>query len=582
MQGKQSAAAPNNVLRHVVALRGKRFPTLNQWRELPRFLTQQEKRTAKIALALVLLSSITLGAHLWMSQHTAKPTIGGSYTEGALGIPQYINPLYATGSDVESDLTRLVFSGLVRYDGAGNIIPDLAESYTISDDQKTYTFTLRSGITWHDGESFNANDVVFTISAIQNPAYLSPLAMSFAGAAVHSPDERTVIFTLQEPFSPFLAALTVGILPAHIWEEIAPERAPLASFNTKPVGTGPFSFAKFVKDNKGALRSMTFARNESFYRGTVYLNEITVKFYNDLPELTDAVRNKNVEGASVLAARDAISLAHDGIIALHAPNLSQFTGAFFNQKQSAVLADDDVRRALFLATNRTAVAESATGGNATPIVSPLLPGMQGAPTATVPDANSDGAKTLLEEKGWTYSEGATVRSKNAVPLAFTITTIDSPDLLAAAQELERQWESIGASVDVAIVDEITLQTDTIKNHAYDVLLAGERYGAYPDLYPFWHSSQTVSPGLNLCGFANRKVDTAIEEARASADPAKAAEAGQLLDAAFTEEIPAIMLYQPRYIYGIREKISGADVATVTTPSDRFTNVEEWYRRTRWW
>jgi peptide/nickel transport system substrate-binding protein len=570
-------------MRQVVNLRGRRLPSIRQWQELPRFLTAQERFLARAALSLAIISGIALTGHLWLSTRVTTPAVGGSYIEGALGTPQYINPLYAAGSDVESDLTRLVYSGLLRYDGEQGLVPDLAEQFTISEDQKTYTFTLKSGVTWHDGEPLTANDVVFTIAAIQNPEYHSPLAVSFTGMQVTAPDEHTVIFTLDEPFAPFLAALTVGILPAHLWEEVSPQSAPLAPMNIKPVGTGPYMFSKLVKDNRGTLRSMTLTRNPHFYRGTVYLDEITMKFYADLRELTDAVRNKNVEGASVLAAQDAQALADDGVVTLGAPRLSQFTAIFFNQKHSTILADDAVRQALNQATDRVLVAQVATGTYGSPIISPLLPGMAGyTPDTTVPTPDTESAKALLESKNWTFAQGATVRSNGATPLSFTITTLDSPDLIAAAQELERQWEAIGASVDVAVIDEYTLQTDSIKNHNYDALLAGERYGAYPDLYPFWHSSQTVYPGLNLGGFANRKVDTAIETARTSTDPAKTIEANQLFAASFAEEIPAIMLYQPSYLYGVSPKLSNTTVAAVTTPSDRFTNVEQWYRKTKWW
>lgn len=562
-------------------LRGNRFPTWRQWKELPRFLSPKEKQIFGFALVLSLLSGGMLGIRFWLSNETLLPAVGGSYIEGALGSPQYINPLYAIGSDVDSDLTRLMFSGLMRFDGNHSLVPDLAENYTISDDQKTYTFVLRDNATWHDGEPVTSNDVLFTIDAIQNPDYHSRLAVSFGGSTITAQDERTVIFTLDEPFAPFLAALTVGILPAHLWEEVAPQNAPLAQLNIKPVGSGPFMFSKLVKDNKGVLRSYTVERNEHFYRDTVYLSDITLKFYNNLQELTDAVRNKNVEGASVLAAQDAQSLAHDGVIALGSPLLSQFTAAFFNQKQSAVLADDSVRQALILAVDRTTVAQASTGSYAAPIISPVLPDMPGYDaSATVPSADIEGARGLLESKGWTLAEGATMRTKSGTELAFTITTLDSPDLIAAANELQRQWSVLGANVGVSVVDQGTLQNDVIKNHSFDVLLAGERYGAYPDLYPFWHSSQITYPGLNLSGLANRKLDTAIEIARTSADPTKAIEASQLLTSAFTEEQPALMLYQPRYLYALSPKLYGTTVANVTTPSDRFANVESWYRKTK--
>ena len=568
-------------MRQVVSLRGNRFPTFQQWKELPRFLNVREKKISTAALALLLLSGTTLAVRFWLSHETVIPAIGGSYIEGAIGTPQYINPLYATGSDVDADLTRLIYSGLMRYDGNHGLVPDLAENYTVSADQKTYTFTLRNNAQWHDGENVTSNDVLFTVNAIQNPEYHSPLAVSFGGSTVEAPEEHTIVFTLDEPFAPFLAALTVGILPAHLWEEIAPQNAPLAQFNIKPVGSGPFVFSKLVKDNKGVLQSYTVSRNERFYRGTVYLNDITLKFYNDLRELTDAVKNKNIEGASVLGAQDAQSLSHDGVIALGSPHLSQFTAAFFNQKQSAVLADATVREALTLTADRTTVAQASTGTYSTPIVSPILTGMPGYDaTLVVPSGNPDAAKTLLDSKSWTLADGATIRAKAGTTLSFSITTLDSPDLIAAANELQREWNGIGADVRINVIDQGTLQNDVIKNHTFDILLAGERYGTYPDLYPFWHSSQISYPGLNLGNFVNRKVDEAIEAARTSTDPPKATEAAQLLTKTFLEERPAIMLYQPQYLYALSPKLHGTSVANVTTPSDRFSNVEEWYRKTK--
>ena len=568
-------------MRQIVSLRGNRFPTWQQWKELPRFLNEKEKKLSIITVTVLLISGSTIAIRFLLSHETIIPAIGGSYTEGAIGTPQYINPLYATGSDVDADLTRLIYSGLMRYDGNNGLVTDMAENYTVSNDQKTYTFTLRNDARWHDEENVTSGDVLFTINAIQNPEYHSPLAISFGGATAEAPDENTIIFTLNEPFAPFLAALTVGILPAHLWEEIAPQNAPLAQFNIKPIGSGPFKFAKLVKDNKGVLRSYTVARNGDFYRGIVYLNDITLKFYNDLQELTEAVRNKNVEGASVLGAQDAKNLQVDGVIKLESPRLSQFTAAFFNQKQSAVLADPNVRSALILATDRVTVAQISTGAYAEPIVSPILMNMQGYDTTQqIPAGNSNEAKMLLDSKEWTLAEGATIRTKSGTALSFSITTLDSPDLIAAANELQREWTEIGASVSVEIVDQTTLQSDVIKNHTYEVLLAGERYGTYPDLYPFWHSSQITYPGLNLGNFINRKVDEAIGMARSSSDPSKAIEAAQLLADAFFEEEPAIILYQPKYLYGLSPKLNGTTVTNVTTPSDRFSNVENWYRKTR--
>lgn len=566
-------------MRQVIAVRAKGFPTLAQWRQLPRFLSAKERTLASLAIAGMAIALLGLGAQYYFSNQTTAPAVGGTYTEGVIGSPQFINPLYSPASDVDADLSRLVYSGLMRFDPQEGLVPDLAASYTVSDDQKVYTFILREDVSWHDGETFRAEDVLFTIAAIQNSEYHSPLAVSFAGISLEQIDDRTIKFNLSEPFSPFLAALTVGILPAHKWQDVPPNNAQLAQYNLKPIGTGPYEFQKLVKDNMGNLRSITFARNGDYYRVTPHIKELTFKFYGSVNELADALRNKNVEGASVIASSDATSLQDDRGITVLSPSLPQFTAVFFNQKQSAVLADDEVRKALNLAVDRTALAQLI--GSATAISSPILSGMPGFDSAAVvPPADTAGAATALDAAGWTFSEGATVRSKADKPLAFTITTLDSPELTLAAQELERQWETIGASVDVAIVTAATLQADTLKNRAYDALVAGERYGTFADPYPFWHSSQTSYPGLNLGGFSDRKADDAIEASRETSDVAKRSENFTTLASLIAEDLPAVILYQPRYTFAVSSKIKGVDIPAVTVPSDRFADIDAWYIKTR--
>lgn len=564
-------------MRQVVAMRSKRgVPTLRQWRQLPRFFSPRERNIASFASIALVLALLVLGGRWFLSNETTTPAVGGSYTEGVIGTPQLINPLYAPASDVDADLSRLVFSGLMRFDTQDGLVPDLASSYTVSDDQKTYTFTLRNDATWHDGDAVTPEDVIFTISAIQNTEYHSPLAVSFAGITAQQVDDTTITFTLSEPFSPFLAALTVGILPAHIWQDIAPANAQLAMQNLKPVGSGPYMFEKFVKDNKGNLRSMTLERNASFYRGAPYIKNLTFKFYSSVDELVDALQNKNVEGASVVPSSSLATFEDDRGLAVVRASLPQYTAAFFNAKHSAPLASDDVRSALTIAVDRTTIAH-LVGTSVTAISSPILTGMPGFDaSATPPAADPAAASAMLEAAGWTFSEGSTVRSKADKPLSLTITTLNSPELTATAQELEREWEAIGASVDISVVDGVSLQSDILKNRSYDILLAGERYGAFADPYPFWHSSQTSYPGLNLGGFSSRKADDAIELARTTVDEAKRAEAFVTLASEVASEMPAVFLYQPEYTFALASKINGASISRVSVPSDRFADVELWY------
>ncbi len=152
------------------------FPSWKQWQHLPHTFTSTEKKISLSAVLVVAISLLFLGGRYVVLHQTVVPAVGGEYTEALIGTPQFINPLYASVNDVDADLTRLVFSGLMKYDPTLGLVPDLAESYDISDDGKTYTFVLREGAKWHDGNPVTVGDVVATFSILQNPEYKSPLS----------------------------------------------------------------------------------------------------------------------------------------------------------------------------------------------------------------------------------------------------------------------------------------------------------------------------------------------------------------------------------------------------------------------
>ena len=158
----------------------------------------------------------------YLQHFIPQPAIGGEYSEGLIGAPQYINPLLSQTNDVDTDLQRLVFAGLVKYDHDLQLVPDLAEGWEVSDDLKTFTFRLKEGVRWHDGQPLTADDVIFTIHSIQDPDFKSPLLISVRGVTVSKIDDRTVVFVLPDAFPEFLEVLTVGLLPEHIWGSIPP------------------------------------------------------------------------------------------------------------------------------------------------------------------------------------------------------------------------------------------------------------------------------------------------------------------------------------------------------------------------
>lgn len=170
-------------------------------------------------------------------------------------------------------------------------------------------------------------------------------------------------------------------------------------------------------------------------------------------------------------------------------------------------------------------------------------------------------------------------SQNSQLLKFTLTTINQPQLLQIANSLKQYWQSVGVTVDINAVSIVDLKP-IIKNRNYDALLYGEALGAEPDLYPFWHSSQKVDPGLNLSSYENKDVDLLLKEAREAIDPNVKKEKYEKLQNIIINNAPALFLYNPDYIYWVAQNIQGVNTTKIIDPAKRFSNVTNWFIKTK--
>lgn len=580
--GARRAVGSDLAMRQVLAVKPtKRLPSFSQWLQLPRFLSPKERRASLLGLILVIGAAAALSLQFLVNKAEQVPAVGGEYTEGVLGFPRYINPLYSNASDIDSSLSHLVYSGLMRFDPNEGVVTDLAESYQISEDEKVYTFTLRDELSWHDNDPLTSEDIVFTMHAIQNPEYGSPLYAALSGITVQAPDEKTVVFTLTEPFAPFLATMTIGILPAHIWQNIPAPNAQLTQLNLKPIGSGPYIFEKLTKDNLGNLKSIDFTRNPKYHRGTPYIERLTFKFFGNMTELTQALRNRNIEGASTLPYEEVPKFADDRSLNVVRPTTREYIAALFNLKSESGVADLKVRQALDAATDRAALINNVQAGFATPVAKPIVLGVPSYNSQEiVPAGDLQKAKTLLDEAGWTLATDAQVRAKGDKVLNVPITVLDTPELLAVATELKRQWEQLNVAVNIIPVSAVSLQNEVLKNRTFDILVTGELYGIFPDPYPFWHSSQVAYPGLNVAQFISKDADQAIETIRATADQTARIAAFDKFATAVVATTPAVFLYQPTYPYALPATIQRVDLPAIISPADRFANVQSWYIKTK--
>lgn len=558
-------------MRQVISAKRRRgLPTLKQWAALPRLLARGERLALAASLACFALSGAWLGAWYVSTHRVEIPAVGGEYVEALVGEPQFVNPLYATASDVDADLARLVYSGLLRFDPREGLVNDLAEKVEVSEDGKTYAVTLREGARFHNGEAVRARDVVFTVTAIQNPAYRSPLEVSFRGVAVSQVDDRTVAFSLEKPFAPFLSTLTVGILPSDAWSDIAPRNAPLATRNLEPVGSGPYMFSSFAKDKNGTILSYTLARNGAYYGTPPLIGTITFKFYPDAGAAVSALENRNVEGVAFVPSDQEERVERLRGVSLARPSMPRLTALSINQEKAPAFKDLAMRTALAQAIDRAGVLQAALLGHGAVATGPILPGMVGYADDLAPPAHDPSAASAAVAKAF---------PSTGEPLSVTLKTVRQPELLRAAEAIASQLGVVGIRVAVDAVEAEDLFGSVIAPRDYQLLLTGTLIGLDPDPYPFWHSSQASGNGLNLARYQNRKADELLEHARGASEEERA-EDYRAFQELLLADLPAVFLYQSQYAYALPTKVRNADIPRIVTPADRFAGITGWYIKTK--
>lgn len=563
-------------------------PSLRQLRFINRVLDAGEKRLFWGA-ALVCLGAFLLGtADLAATRIVPIPGVGGTYTEGLVGMPKLINPLFAPLNDVDRDLVSLVFSGLFRPNEQLEPVPDLAERYLWSEDGKTLEITLRKDVRFHDGAPLTADDVVFTYQSIKNPVIRSPLAGQFRDIQIVRVDEWTVQFQLPAPDPSFLTLLSVGILPMHIWEEIPAQNAHLADANLKPIGSGPYQVSTFTRDNRGQILHYNLKRFPSYYGIKPLIEDVRIRFFADRPQAETALRNGQIDGVAFLPWAEAESLTGEQNN-LHRIELPQVTVAFFNTK-NAVLKDVRLREALAMAVDTTELA-TLVGEHVSPITSPF-PFLEYA-TGTKPDLEA--ARARLDAIGYKLPEGGTVRqltsgstrtgsttsTASSTTLSISILVPNQPDLLKIADLLKRRWSLAGAEVTIISDEPEILIRSALEKRDYQVLLTNVLLPPTQDLTPFWASKNTTGNGLNLSNLSDRDVDLALERVAAATTTETLLQARKALTDELYERTPALFLLRPVYAYLLSKRIQGTSDMRLLKPADRFLNIHSWYVRTSW-
>lgn len=500
--------------------------------------------------------------------HNIGAATGVALSEGGVGQIKLINPVLPD-STTAADVTSLIFSGLTRYDNKGRLEPDLATSWQVAGDGKSYTFHLRHGVKWQDNVPFTSHDVAFTLAAIQNPDSRSPLANSWQGVNVDTPDDYTVVYRLPNAFPPFLGSTVQGILPAHILESTDPSALRASNFNQKPIGTGPYKLKTFLpEDNEVVLEA-----NNQYYGGKPITPAFDYHWYGSAQEERVAFAKHQILSFGAVAPGDVEATAKLPNLRLYDYSQPNETLLILRNTQ-AVLKNTKVRQAIALAVDRASIIKNILGNEATPVSSAILPGQLGYKSKyQLPKFNITQANQVLDADGWTVQNG--LRQKGGQKLQFNLVTRSGGVDEKVATAIKKQLAKIGIDLNIQTVGLTTLEQTYIRPRNYDMLLFGYNIGPDPDVYAYWDSSQASDPGINLAAYSAPVADRALESGRVNQNLQVRVGKYQTFQQQWQSDAPSVPLYSQDYTYAVSTRVVGVAGGRLVDPIDRFYNVQNW-------
>lgn len=569
----------------ILLMRRFSIPQERPARRILRSFTIAEKAVFYFFASIFILSGITLLWKVSDAYLVEVPTRGGTMTEGVVGNPRFINPVLAI-SEADKNLTALLYSGPVRITSEGEIENDLAEEVIISNDHRTYTVRIQADAQFHDGMPVTADDIIFTIQKITDPIIKSPKRGNWDGVTIEKVDDRTVSFTLKQAYTPFIYNLAIGILPKHIWKNVSGDEFSFSQFNTLPVGSGPYKVERVERNSGGIPNFYKLTPFENISSKAPFIENLVFRFYPNETMLIEAYNGHAIESLSGISPEKVLELKANGSRVISSP-LPRVFAVFFNQNQSKVLLNKEVRQALDLASPKEEIVEKVLGGYGMTIDSPLPAGIYSWTSEKKDDLPLDErielAKELLAKYGWQPNKETGILEKKSaggiMVLSFSISTGNALELRAVADELVAAWQKLGAKVDVLVFETGDLNQNVIRPRNFEALLFGEVVGRDTDLYPFWHSSQRTDPGLNIALYANSRADKFLDNARSASQPEVIEKNYKAFVDELQADVPAVFLYTPGFLYVVPEKMESINLGSLTVSQDRFLGIKDWYIET---
>lgn len=489
---------------------------------------------------------------------TEEPAYGDLLVEGSIGDASNLIPILSTDS-TSHGIASLLYNGLVKYDKDLNLVGDLAESWTISQNGLVITFRLRKGVKWHDGHPFTAQDVLYTYRVTIDPRTPTAYAGDFLRVKkVEVLDDYTFRVTYEKPFAPALTSWSVAILPRHLLEGKDITISPLIR---APVGTGPYKFKEWITGQKIVLIS-----NPDYFEGRPYIDGYVMRIIPDMATMFLELRANGIDKMNLTPLqymRQTETNVFKKNFRKYRYLSFSYTYLGFNLK-SPLFSDKRVRQAIAHAIDKEEIIQGVLLGLGQEATGPYKPGTWPYnPKVKKFEFNPLKARELLAQAGWKDTDGDGIIDKNGQPFVFEIITNQGNEVRAKCAEIiQRRLGDIGIKVKIRILEWAAFVNDFINKRRFDATILGWSIPLDPDIYDVWHSSKTGPQELNFISYKNAEVDRLIERGRSTFDQKERKKCYDRIQEILAEEQPYVFLYVPDALPIVHARFRGIEPAAL--------------------
>lgn len=494
------------------------------------------------------------------------------FVEGSVGAISTFNPIFTTQNPVDKDIQSLVFEKFIRININGDPVEGIANQWSVSKDNKIYEFTIDTNHKWQDGKALTIDDVLFTFD-IAKKLYAEYGYDTIGGILqevnIEKLSDTSIRFTLKESNSTFFEAVSVYIVPKHIFDGVNLADIPFDSFARYPLGSGPY------RVYRSEPNVVYMSASENYFKKPE-IETFIYRLYPDYKSMEAAFRNGVLDAiGGVDGGAMEFTTEYDGYTNSAMTVYSRIRMLIFNIRKDK-FKEKDMRIALNYITDKALLL---TNSNILGTVEdgPIPPSSWAYNEGIVRyEYNPVKAQELFATAGYIKNEESRYyESEDKKILSFTISYYDNDINRRLVNALKEMWKEEGVVLNLEPLSYTQLTQEILATRDFEILLYEIETTVDPDQYNLWHSLKSNYPDLNLSGYSYERVDILLEEARRSLSKEDRITKYSLFQKYLTQDAPVIFLYHPKYVYIVKDNINIPQLGDIAYPFQRYLDVADW-------